>query len=200
MSHYYTDNSALLSDRREFVYYFGNEEFRFMTDNGVFSKSGVDYGSYLLMKNTYREALGKSVLDLGCGYGPIGIIIKRFHPDLRMEMIDVNPRAVELARLNAEKNRETVTVSLCDDILKLDHSFDTIILNPPIRAGKITIFSLYEKSFQLLNGGGCLYIVIQKTQGAESSYRKLKDLFDETELIDRDGGYHIYRARKLSTQ
>lgn len=191
MTHYYTDNNDLSSNRKEFDYYFDNEVFRFTTDNGVFSKRGVDYGSYILIKSIYKFNLGDSFLDLGSGYGPIGIIIKRFNPELSVEMVDVNSRAVELSILNAKNNKTDIKVNLCEDILELDHNFDTISLNPPVRAGKTVIYSLYEKASKKLNDGGHLYIVIRKAQGARSSIIKLETLFKVVEIIDKDGGYYI---------
>ena len=104
MPHYFTDNSNLKSERKDFKFYFENEIFNFTTDNGVFCKSEVDYGSYLLIKTVYRLQLGKNLLDLGSGYGPIGIVIKHFNPDIEVDAVDVNPRAVELNRLNADNN------------------------------------------------------------------------------------------------
>lgn len=191
MNHYYTDNKDLNSDRKEFEYYFDNEVFRFTTDNGVFSKKGVDYGSYILIKTIYKLDLGSSLLDLGSGYGPIGIIIKRFNPNLNIEMVDVNSRAVELCNLNNLKNKTDIKVHLCDDILSLDHKFDTIVLNPPIRAGKKIIYSLYEKSKEMLNENGHLYIVIRKAQGANSSISKLETLFKNVKTINKDSGYLV---------
>ena len=105
MSHYYTDNNNLPSNRKIFDYYFDNEVFSFTTDNGVFSKDNVDYGSYVLLKTIYRLDLGKSLLDLGSGYGPIGIILKRFNPNVDIEMVDVNSRATELAKINCSALR-----------------------------------------------------------------------------------------------
>ena len=192
MNHYYTDNKDLNSERKEFEYYFDNEVFRFTTDNGVFSKDNVDYGSYILIKTIYKNELGKSLLDLGSGYGPIGIILKRFNPDLDVEMVDVNSRAVELASLNCKNNETDIKVHLCEDILELENQFDTIVLNPPIRAGKAVIYSLYEKAKQKLNENGHLYIVIRKAQGAMSSKKKLETLFDKVELINRDSGYLVF--------
>jgi 16S rRNA (guanine1207-N2)-methyltransferase len=191
MNHYYTDNKDLNSERKEFEYYFDNEVFRFTTDNGVFSKKSVDYGSYILVKSIYKKDLGSSLLDLGSGYGPIGIIIKRFNPDVEVEMVDVNSRAVELCVLNNSNNSTDIKVHLCDDISKLDHKFDTIVLNPPIRAGKAVIYSLYEKSKEMLNEKGHFYIVIRKAQGAMSSIKKLETLFDTVEIIERDSGYLV---------
>ena len=191
MTHYYTDNKDLSSDQKEFAYYFDNEVFRFTTDNGVFSKKSVDYGSYILVKSIYKKDLGSTLLDLGSGYGPIGIILKRFNPDLEVEMVDVNSRAVKLCELNNSNNATDIKVHLCDDILKLDHKFDTIVLNPPIRAGKAVIYSLYEKSRQMLNETGHLYIVIRKAQGAASSIKKLETLFTTVRTIERDSGYLV---------
>jgi len=194
MAHYYTDNKDLQSNRKEFTYYFDDEVFRFTTDNGVFSKNAVDFGSYVLIKNVYKRHLGDSLLDLGCGYGPIGIILKRFNPELNVEMVDVNSRASELALLNCQNNKVNIRVHLCDDILTLDHKFDSILLNPPIRAGKSVIYGLYEKSKEMLNNEGSLYIVIQKKQGAASSISKLETLFNCVNVIGKDGGYQVIEA------
>ena len=192
MSHYYTDNKELDSHKEQFEYYFDNEVFRFTTDIGVFSKENVDYGSYVLLKTIYRNNLGKKLLDLGSGYGPIGIILKRFNPELDVEMVDVNSRAVELAILNCKNNETDIKVHLCEDILELENQFDTIVLNPPIRAGKAVIYGLYEKAKEKLNEDGHLYIVIRKAQGAMSSKKKLETLFNKVELINRDSGYLVF--------
>ena len=191
MTHYYTDNKDLPSLRREFDYYFDNESFRFTTDNGVFSKGGVDYGSYILLKSIHGLALGKRVLDLGCGYGPIGIILKRFQPETEIEMVDVNSRAVELAELNCRNNKTDIKVHLCDDILTLDGRFDTVVLNPPIRAGKEVIYGLYAKAKEKLNENGHLYIVVRKKQGALSHKKELETLFKEVAVIASDSGYLV---------
>lgn len=190
MNHYYTDNKDLPSKQKEFTYYFDNEVFRFTSDNGVFSKENVDYGSYVLIKSIYKLDLGKSLLDLGSGYGPIGIILKRFHEETDVEMVDVNSRAVELSKINNLNNKVDIKVHLCNDILSL-HTFDTIVLNPPIRAGKKIIYDLYEKASQRLNENGHFYIVIKKAHGAESSIKKLETLFKEVKVINKDKGYFV---------
>ena len=196
MPHYYTDNRDLASSPRSFDYYFDNEQFTFTTDNGVFSKGNVDYGSYLLIKNSYKKELGSQVLDLGCGYGPVGIIIKRFNPKCDVTMVDVNSRATDLASNNCSLNKTFNAVFLNDDILQLNKLFDSIILNPPVRAGKVVIFGLYEKAYAVLNDGGSLYIVIQKKQGASSSFKKLSELFKDVNVLDSDGGYQVIQAIK----
>lgn len=196
MSHYYTDNSQLASSPKSFDYYFDNEKFIFTTDNGVFCKENVDYGSYLLIKNTFRQALGNRLLDLGCGWGPVGIIIKRFNPDIEVTAVDVNSRAVELTNLNAVQNKTLIKACLCTDILTLNLLFDSIILNPPIRAGKVVIYDLYDKAYHTLRENGSLYIVIQKKQGASSSVNKLSELFKTVTVLDRKGGYWVIQAIK----
>ena len=191
MNHYYTDNKDLISNPKEFDFYFDNEVFHFTTDNGVFSKDNVDYGSYILIKNIYKRNLGKTLLDLGSGYGPIGIILKRLNQDIDIEMVEVNSRAVDLSILNCDLNNTDIKVHLCEDIETLDHKFDTIVLNPPIRAGKKVIYELYEKSKAMLNENGHFYIVIRKSHGAASSIKKLETLFNKVEIIDVDKGYVI---------
>lgn len=196
MNHYYTDNSDLTSDRKSFDYYFDNKKFYFTTDNGVFSKNNVDYGSYLLILNTYRRDLGKEVLDLGCGWGPVGIILKSFNEDINVSSVDINSRAVELTKLNSSNNKTLIDVYKCLDILTLNKTFDSIILNPPIRAGKTVIYDLYEKSYRTLNENGSLYIVIQKKQGANSSINKLNELFNKVVVLDKSNGYLVIEAKK----
>ena len=105
MSHYFTDNSELAQNRKEISFRFLNTIYTFTTDNGVFCKDEVDFGTYVLLKALSKEKIGKRVLDLGCGYGPIGIITKCMNPDSSVVMVDVNPRAVELSKLNCKKNR-----------------------------------------------------------------------------------------------
>lgn len=196
MTHYYTDNSDIISDRKEFKYTFDNEEFIFTTDHGVFSKDAIDYGSYLLIKCVYQLSLGKHILDLGCGYGVIGIILSRFNPLSRVDLVDVNSRAIELAKVNGLKNKVSINVYQTDDISTLKTQYDSIILNPPIRAGKVVIFGLYEKAYDTLNDNGSLYIVIQKKHGANSSLNKLKELFKEVEVLDKINGHWLIKASK----
>lgn len=196
MSHYYTDNKELSSNKKQFTYYFDNEVFEFVTDNGVFSKKTLDYGSYLLIKNVYKSELKTNVLDLGCGWGPVGIILKRFNPNINVVAVDVNSRAIELAKENSLLNKTETKTYLCEDIEALNIKFDSVIFNPPIRAGKKLIYNLYQKSFNVLNDEGKLVIVIQKKQGAESSFNKLKEIFNKVEILEKDSGYHIIQAIK----
>lgn len=196
MPHYYTDNKELSSCKKQFTVFFEKESFEFVTDNGVFSKNSLDYGSYALLRNIYRSELGNTLLDLGCGWGPIGIILKHYNPSINVYAVDVNSRAVDLTRENALLNKMNINTYLCEDIETLNVSFDSVILNPPIRAGKKTIYNLYRKSFNVLNDNGKLIIVIQKKQGAESSLNELKKLFNNVEILEKDKGYYVIQAIK----
>ena len=196
MTHYYTDNSMLKSEKKEFKYTFDNEEFIFTSDHGFFSKDSVDYGSYLLIKCVYQLSLGENILDLGCGYGVVVIILARFHKYSTIDLVDVNSRAIELSRLNALKNNVSINLYQTDDISTINRQYDSIILNPPIRAGKVVIFGLYEKAYQCLKDGGHLYIVILKKHGAKSSLNKLKELFNEVKVLDRIDQHWLIEATK----
>lgn len=196
MAHYFTDNSDLRSNPKEFDYYFENENFKFTTDIGVFSKGEVDYGSYLLIKTVYRNLIGENCLDLGCGYGPIGIIIKRFNPGIDVDAVDVNSRATELTKINSSINKTKINVFLSDDITTLNRSYNTVLLNPPIRAGKKVIYDLYAKAKIVLKQNGHLYIVIRKKQGADSSFKELQDLFNQVNVVTKSKGYEIIEAIK----
>lgn len=196
MTHYYTDNKELKSEQIEFKYVYDSEEFVFRSDHGVFSKDGIDYGSYLLLKCIKNQSLGDSILDLGCGYGAIGIILSRFNPYSKVDLVDVNSRATELATLNGKINNVEINVYKTNDINTLETQYTTVVLNPPIRAGKCVIFELYEKAHLNLQDNGRLFIVIQKKHGAESSLKKLKSIFKTVNILDKIHGHWIIEAIK----
>ena len=196
MSHYFTNDPNLSSNKKQIEYHFNDEKFIFTTDNGVFSKSEVDRGSNALLQVVSKLDLGKNILDLGCGYGVIGIVIKRLFEKSELCLVDVNDRAISLSKINADLNNTEVTVIKSEDITTLNKIFDSILLNPPIRAGKKVIYSLYESSYNCLNKGGKLYIVIQKKHGSESSITELKKLFGEVNIISRKSGYQIIESIK----
>ncbi|MDO4546506.1 MAG: class I SAM-dependent methyltransferase [Clostridia bacterium] len=167
------------------------------TDAGVFSKEGLDYGSRLLVESI-PEASGR-VLDLGCGWGAIGIILAKAFPGISLTMSDVNARAVELARRNCALNGVDARAVESDGMAKIEGTFDLIALNPPIRAGKKTVYDLFGQCFERLDAGGKLYIVIRKQQGAESAFKYLETLFASVRRVNRDKGYWIILCEKDET-
>jgi 16S rRNA (guanine1207-N2)-methyltransferase len=200
MEQYFTKNPTTEKEIYKFDWNIGKDRFYFYTSNSVFSKKGVDFGSMVLVETVVRENenFKGSILDLGCGYGPIGVMLAKLIEYANVTMSDVNERALELAKMNAEENKvksrvKTLSSSAFENI---NENFDMIVTNPPIRAGKDVIFSFYEGAYEHMNKGGHLYVVIQKKQGAPSTKEKLESLFGNCETAEKKSGYFIFRAEK----
>jgi len=174
---------------------FAGQDFVFETDAGVFSRDGLDPGSALLLQAVLPQLAGE-VLDLGCGWGAVGVIAARLRPDIRLTMTDINARAANLARRNLRLNGVSGQVVVGDGFEAVKGQFDWILLNPPIRAGKQTVYGLFAKSATRLRPGGCLCLVIRKQQGALSAREYLGTLFDDITMLARRKGYHIYCCRR----
>jgi 16S rRNA (guanine1207-N2)-methyltransferase len=196
--HYYSRTQKVESEPKFWDFTLRNQLFRFKTDNGVFSKKEVDFGSRLLIEAFELPNVEGSVLDVGCGYGPIGLSIAKNYPERIVHMIDVNERAIELSKANAEQNAvHNVEIYESDTLINVkEFNFAAILTNPPIRAGKKTVHDIFEQSYEHLVAGGELWIVIQKKQGAPSALEKLKERFTTVETIDKSKGYFIIKAVK----
>ncbi|MFZ5826155.1 MAG: class I SAM-dependent methyltransferase [Bacillota bacterium] len=170
-------------------------EFTFLTDAGVFSRDRVDFGSLLLIE-TMRIGPADTVLDMGCGYGPIGAVAARLAADGFVYMVDVNERAAGLARRNLRANGITNAEVRVGDALEAVRgiSFDTILTNPPIRAGKAVIYRMVDEAHAALKPGGRLWVVIQNKQGAPSMKKKLAETFGNVLDVERKGGFHIFQS------
>ena len=145
MEHYYTQNPQTPHNIKSISFNIKDMELEFYTDTSVFSKEKVDYGSKLLILSL--PALSGEILDLGCGYGPIGISIARLNTKAQVTMVDINERAVELAVRNLERNQIKNAVALVSDgFQQINNQFNAIVTNPPIRAGKKVIYALFEQS------------------------------------------------------
>jgi len=168
---------------------------RFTTDAGVFSRGEVDFGTRTLL-NALPEEMAGTVLDLGCGWGAIGVTVGKKYPACDVTMCDVNERAVELAGKNAGDNGVNARVAVSDGLADVQGNFDLILTNPPIRAGKQVIYGLFAAAKERLNKGGEMYLVIRKQQGADSAVKYLKTLFARVETIERSGGFHVIRCRE----
>ncbi len=165
----------------------------FETDAGVFSRDGLDKGTALLLQAL--PDLSGSVLDLGCGWGAVGISAAKAYPNIRVTMVDINNRAVELSRKNAQRNSVSVKVEQSDGFSVLgEEKFSYILTNPPIRAGKQVIYDLFQKSAGHLLPGGSLYLVIRKQQGAPSAMTFLGTIFPKVQVVERGGGFFVIRA------
>ena len=154
MTHYFSDNNDLISNRKEHKFSFYGNDFIFITDTGVFSKSGIDEGTIILLDAIMQENITGDVMDLGCGYGVISIILKRLLNNINMTAIDINGRAIELTQLNAEKNQVDITSFVNDGFTDINDHYDVIISNPPIRTGKKVIYKLFDEAYEHLNESG----------------------------------------------
>lgn len=190
--HYYTENPESAHDEREISLTALGNALRFTTDAGVFSRDGLDRGTEILL-NALPPLVGR-VLDLGCGWGAIGVALGKRQPALELVMTDVNARAVALARRNLAANGVRGQVVQGDGYAAVAGTFDAIITNPPIRAGKALIYGLFDGARERLNPGGCLYIVIRKQQGAPSALKHLQETWPRAEMIDREAGYWVICA------
>ena len=198
MSHYYDPAPMSASKERIISFEVAGTKISLYTDNGVFSKSRVDEGSLLLLKNVIPLHLSGRILDLGAGYGTLGLSIAVTSPEARVDLADVNTRALSLCEKNAKllKVDQRVTCLQSDIYSNIEGPYDSIVVNPPIRAGKKVTYQMYEGAKQHLSDGGSLYLVIRKAQGAESASKYIKELFGNIALLDRKKGYLIYQARK----
>lgn len=198
MSHYFINDESLVSQVRELIYKYASFSFTFLSDNGVFSKKSIDYGSRLLLETYLKEedTTGKKVLDVGCGYGFIGTVISVI-TDSYVDMVDVNKRAIHLTKRNIKKQGKFKgNVFLSDAYSEVKDKYDVVITNPPIRVGKEKLLSILTGAFEHLNEDGALYFVIRKDQGALSIKKTLeKDCIVET--INKDKGYFIYKVKKM---
>ena len=190
--HYYTENPASAHDERRIVLSILGQELTFTTDAGVFSRDGLDRGTELLLE-ALPELTGR-VLDLGCGWGAVGVALGKKYPALGIVMTDINSRAVELARRNLAANGVKAEVVQGDGFQSVAGDFDAIVTNPPIRAGKAVIYGLFAQARDRLRPGGALYLVIRKQQGAPSALKYLREIYAGAEVIERGSGFHVIRA------
>lgn len=190
MNHYFTNNDNLKSEEKNIKVKIKDIDLIFTTDNGVFSKKGLDFGTRTLLENI--PALHGQVLDFGCGYGPIGIYIKKTN-DVLVDMIDINKRSVNLALKNALLNKVEVNVFESDIYSNVDKKYDFIITNPPIRIGKQKLYEILFNATNFLKEKGELWLVINKDQGAKSLVKDLSETYT-VEVVTKNKGFYIIRA------
>ena len=196
--HYYSRKPQTESKPRHWNFTLLGHNFRFETDAGVFSKSEVDFGSRVLIDAFQAPNLEGDFLDIGCGYGPIGLSVAKANEERTVHLIDVNTRAIQLAEKNAAANGiQNVRIYESDGLSAVNTAnFAAIITNPPIRAGKETIFRFYKDSYEKLVSRGELWVVIQKKQGAPSTFSFLEEIFGQVEVVSKEKGYWIIKASK----
>lgn len=197
MSHYFENDENVKSCVKSIDIYFKDKYFKFASDNGVFSKDGVDVGSKLLVETYVAYGRKGRVLDVGSGIGVIGIMISKFN-NCEVDMLEINKRAVSLCEKNIFDNElDKCRVFESDVYEKADGVYDAVVSNPPIRAGKSVVFEILEKAKEHLVDNGELWVVIRKKQGADSAKKKLMDVYGNCEVVNKDKGFCILKSVKF---
>ncbi|MBR2247775.1 MAG: class I SAM-dependent methyltransferase [Bacilli bacterium] len=192
MGHYFT-NDKLPSNVKKAECFVLGQKFVFLTDNGVFSKDGLDFGSRLLLESIPLDEVGGKILDMGCGYGVFGIILSKV-TDAEIDMVDVNKRALHLSERNIEENHVNgVSVFESDCYSNVGSKYNSIITNPPIRAGKKVVYDIVMNAKNYLLDNGKLFIVIRKEQGAKSLIVDLKKVYD-VDILAKKKGFFIIKC------
>lgn len=195
MNHYFRNDDKLKSEKRVLDLYINDNKLSFVSDIGVFSNTQIDYGSYTFLKTILKEEKVTKLLDVGCGYGVLGITLKYLKHAEVVDMVDINERAVDLTKINIDKYKlENVNCFISDGLNNVEGKYDRIVINPPIRAGKVVIYKMFEDSKLHLNDNGALYIVIKKSLGANSAIKKLQEVFSNVEVLEKDKGYFIIKS------
>ncbi len=192
MSHYFT-NTDLKSEIKKYDVVVRDKRFSFYTDNGVFSKNKLDYGTKFLLETIPITEISGDVLDVGCGYGVIPIVLSKF-TDCSFDGVDVNERAIGLALRNRDLNNcENINYFISNCYDNVDKKYDVIITNPPIRAGKKIVYDIVMNARDHMRTNGVLYIVVRKEQGAKSMLRDLEKYY-EVDVIGRSKGFFVIKC------
>ena len=189
----YFDNVDLKSEIKKFEVRIFDLVLRFNSDNGVFCKEHLDYGTRLMLENIPWNEVSGDILDMGCGYGPIGIIANKM-TGCNVTMCDVNKRAVHLAKMNLKENNVDATVLISNCYENIEGIFNTIITNPPIRAGKKIVYEILFEAKNHLEENGNLFLVIHKDQGAKSLLNDLKDIYN-VEVLEKNKGFFVIKCK-----
>lgn len=194
MEHYFTNNNNLKSCLRTIVYKRGEETMKFTSDLGVFSKDKVDFGSNLLI-DTYinKGKEGISLLDVGCGYGIIGIVLAKYM-NTASTLVDINKRAIHLTSMNIKNNGVDAKTFESDIYANVSDKYDVIITNPPIRTGKENVLQFLIGAKEHLKENGELWFVIRKDQGAKSIIKILENTY-KVEVLEKSKGFFIIVAK-----
>lgn len=196
MSHYFENDNNLKEDKKIINVDMFGKGFRFSTNSGVFSKDKVDYGTKLLLNNIVIHKKSGKLLDLGCGYGVLGVILGENYKNLDIDMVDVNERAVTLANYNLQLNGVNGVNCYVSNIYEgVNSKYDYIVTNPPIRAGKDVLLQFLVGSYDYLVSDGQLWFVMRKDHGAKTMILRLQELFD-VQIVCRDKGFYIVKCVK----
>ena len=175
-----------------------NRPYKFKTCSGIFSFKKVDKGTQLLLNHLVIPERASHVLDMGTGYGIIGIVVAAESPHVQVTLIDINQRAVWIARENLKLNKITnAKVYLGDFFAPIkQENFDVILSNPPLSLGQKIIFNFISNTIKYLKNDGYFYLVARTKQGAKKISEKMAVTFGNVQLLKIQGGYRLFRSQK----
>lgn len=194
MSFYFDKNIDSKSNEKTVHVNINNLMYAFITDNNVFSKKGLDFGTRTMLECLDLNSINGDILDFGCGYGPVGIYIKS-NTNSNVDMIDINERAINLAKKNAKLNNVDVNIFESDIYSNVTKKYDYIITNPPIRVGKEILYKILVGAKEHLKENGSLIFVINKDQGAKSTMEYLKNYYN-VNILEKNKGFYVFQCQK----
>ena len=195
MSQYFEENNNLKSNKKLITIKFKEKYYKIYTDSGVFSKDKLDYGTKLLLENITEKKLEGNILDLGCGYGIIGIILASTYPDVSVDMCDITDRAISLSKENKKNlNLSNINIFKSDIYEGINKKYNYIITNPPIRAGKDIIRKFLLGAKDYLKENGELWFVMRKDHGVKSMIKELESVY-KVEIVEKDKGFYIVKCQ-----
>lgn len=195
MAHYFTNDNNKIEKLKKVNVNINDVKYYFYTDNGVFSKGELDFGTELLLKTfEYSYPQDKKVLDIGCGCGPIGIYLSKL--GFAVDMCDVNLKAIELSKQAINEQKLNAEVFESDAYLNVNNKYDYIISNPPIRVGKQKLYEIVMNAKDYLKDNGEVWLVVRKDKGADSLVKDMKKVYSSVEVVEKKKGFHIIKACK----
>ncbi|MCF7799022.1 methyltransferase [Candidatus Woesearchaeota archaeon] len=195
MTHYFDkEQQSELSEEEITVRLFG-KLFKFYSASGLFSREHLDNATKLLVENCELTS-GQKVLDLGCGWGAVCLLIGERCSYLKLFACDSNTRAVAYTKKNARKHNISVIVKQSNILDNQDKDFDVILTNPPYVAGRETCFDFINQSFEHLKQGGSLQLVARHNKGGKMLEKHMQDIFDNVTVLAKSGGFRVYKSVK----
>lgn len=195
MSQYFDNDKNIKSERKLINFSFNDKNFSLYTDNGVFSKDKLDYGTRILLENIDINNLKGRVLDLGCGIGVVGIILGTLNKNISIDMVDINERAIILTKDNVKFNNINNNVFVSDVYSIINGKYNYIITNPPIRAGKEVVRKFLLGGYDYLTDDGVLYFVMRKDHGVKSIIKELENIY-EVNIVNKEKGFYVVSLTK----
>ena len=195
MGQYFDNDNNIKSNKKLLEFNFNNKKYNVYSDNGVFSKDRFDYGTRVLLESIDINNLCGNVLDLGCGIGVVGLILGTINKNINIDMVDINERAINLAKENMLLNKVKGNVFISDVYSNINKKYDYIITNPPIRAGKEVVRKFLLGGYDYLTDDGTLYFVMRKDHGVKSMIKELENKY-VVNILNKDKGFYVVALLK----